>query len=42
MEKIVLYQRINKLCVRCGKLLDRKGIYCTECNEISNIGDKDS
>lgn len=38
MEKIVLYRRINKLCVRCGRPLDRQGIYCTECNKINNIG----
>lgn len=37
MEKIVIYRRLNMLCVRCGKELDRKGIYCTDCNEISNI-----
>lgn len=32
------YQRRkdNGLCVRCGKLLDRKGHYCSECNEKQN------
>lgn len=34
MNKKIYYERKEKgLCVTCEKPLDRKGVYCTECNE---------
>lgn len=36
MENLRKYRKINKLCVQCGKPLDREGSYCIRCNLKSN------
>lgn len=36
-KKIVLYRKLNKLCVSCGNPLDRNGVYCRECNSFHNL-----
>ena len=37
MQKLRLQRKNNGLCVYCGKLKDREGIYCSICNKALNI-----